>query len=130
MNASDHSTGYFQQKQQLLEHMLTLVKTQLSCMEEDREEELAAVLDESEAVRAQIDALDARIGQREKSLSPEMRQTLEEIRSLDEKCAAYVRERLLFYRTELKNIHQSGSKMQRYVNPYTVTDGIFIDMRK
>lgn len=130
MSASNHPTEYGEQKQQLLDHMLTLVKAQLNCLEEDREEELAVVLDESEALRAKIDALDHRYGQGGKLLSENMRETLEEIRRLDEQCAAYVKERLLFYRAELKSIRQSGKKMQQYVNPYTAADGFFIDMRK
>ncbi len=130
MSVSNHPTEYGEQKQKLLEHMLTLVKAQLSCLEEDREEELAAVLDESETLRAQIDALDARYGQGGKFLSEKMRETLVEIKRMDEQCASYVKERLLFYRAELKSIRESGKKMQQYVNPYTVADSIFIDMRK
>ncbi len=130
MAASDHPTEYVQQKQQMIERMLILAKAQLSCLEESREEELAAVLDESEALRAQIDALDARYGLGKKVLSEEMREALEEIRRLDEQCAAYVEERLLFYKAELKNIRQSSKNMQRYVSPYTVADSLFIDMRK
>ncbi|HWR21903.1 MAG TPA: hypothetical protein VN366_00365 [Feifaniaceae bacterium] len=128
MNASDHPAGYVEQKQGLLEHMLSLVKAQLSCLTEDREEDLAAVLEESETLRAKIDALDA--GQGPKTLTKEMRETLEEIGRLDEQCTAFVKERLLFYRAELKSIRQSGKNMQQYVNPYTAADGLFIDTRK
>ncbi len=130
MGASDHPTEYVQQKQQMIERMLILAKAQLSCLEESREEELAVVLDETEALRAQIDALDARCGLDKKALSKEMKEALEEIRRLDEKCAAYVKERLLFYKAELKSIRQSGKKMQQYVNPYVAGNGLFIDMRK
>ena len=130
MSASNHPAEYVEQKQQLLERMLLLAKAQLSCLEESREEELTAVLDESEALRAQVDALDARYGLIKKTLSKEMKETLEEIMRLDEQCAAYVQERLLFYRAELKSIRQSGKNMQRYVSPYTAADGLFIDMRK
>lgn len=130
MSASNHPTEYAEQKQRLLDQMLVLAKAQLGCLEENREDDLAAVLDESEALRVEIDALDHRYGQGGMLLSQTMRETLEQIRQLDEQCAAYVKERLLFYRAELKNIRQSEKKMQQYVNPYTMADGIFIDMRK
>ena len=123
-----HPDTYGEQKQQLLERMLTLSRQQLTCMEENREDDLAAILDESETLRSRIDALDATHGGG--TLTSRMRQTLEEIRRCDEQCAACVRERLLFYRTELKNIRQSGKNMQKYVNPYLVPDGVFIDTRK
>ncbi len=123
-----HPDTYGEQKQQLLERMLTLSRQQITCMEENREDDLAAILDESEALRSRIDALDATHGGG--TLTSRMRQTLEEIRRCDEQCAACVRERLLFYRTELKNIRQSGKNMQKYVNPYLVPDGVFIDTRK
>ncbi len=123
-----HPDTYGEQKQQLLERMLTLSRQQLTCMEENREDDLAAILDERETLRSRIDALDATYGGG--TLTSRMRQTLEEIRRCDEQCAACVRERLLFYRTELKNIRQSGKNMQKYVNPYLVPDGVFIDTRK
>lgn len=130
MSASNHPTEYAEQKQRLLDQMLVLAKAQLGCLEENREDDLAAVLDESEALRVEIDALDHRYGQGGMLLSQTMRETLEQIRQLDEQCAAYVKERLLFYRAELKNIRQSEKKMQQYVNPYSMADGIFIDMQK
>ena len=132
MSASCHPIDYSEQKQQLLERMLTLSKAQLNCLEENREDELSAVLDESEEVRAKIDALDFKLTAdgSGRILSPGMREMLEEIRRLDEQCKAYVEERLLFYKAELKNIRQSGKQMQQYVNPYTVADSVFIDMRK
>lgn len=124
-----HPDTYSEQKLQLLERMLTLSRQQLTCMEENREDDLAAVLDESEALRSRIDALDAKHGG-SGTLTSRMRQTLEEIRRCDEQCAACVRERLVFYRTELRNIRQSGKNMQKYVDPYLVPDGVFIDTRK
>lgn len=135
-----------QEKYALLKQMLRIANTQMTKLEEDDAEAFLYVLNQREQLIQRIDQLEATIQALSLQLSKgcqgiptlpevdsvdrEIRDTVEKILSVDRACEAVANEKLLQYKSEFKSLKRSGQQLNLYVQPYAITNGIYIDTNK
>ena len=126
------------QKLNLLEQMLRIAQTQMESIEQDRPDDLLCTLKQRERVIRRIQRLDR---QREldfaacetgakADVSPEIRQMIENILSIDRQCSAAADQKLLSYKSDIKSINKTTRQLGAYANPYCASQGLFFDMKK
>lgn len=131
-------------KQRLLEQMLCIANTQMTKIEEDSVEKFMQALKQRHHLIQKIERLDESINTLSLQLTQqgfpaisepdlidiEIRDTVKMILSVDEACRGLASEKLRKYKSEFKSLKKSGLQLNMYAQPYSVTNGIFIDMKK
>jgi|GEM_PF-5245460 len=142
MQAAEQIDTLMSREQVLLDRMLYLAHTELANMENGSDDSFPSYLEEAESIRELVDALEGKCdsllpgaGVKDRAeLLPDktahLRGTLEELLRTDKRLNELAVARLNLYKRELLNIRRSGKQISRYVNPFSMAGGVYIDTRK